>query len=269
LMMSEHLSPETISAYVDAELAPRDREGVERHLAACPNCSAIRRSVQAASSSVAALGTVRMSAAEHDLLMGKIVAARRPSRTPEILQTWLTSPRWALAGGMALVVVAVMAFGVASLRQPGRQTAAPARESGALNSAAPPTSAAQNSAPFQMKSGADSSAGNPGRGGGGSAGGAGGIPACGADSAVKCSSDGGGGGTASNAADGGASEGAPSSRSALMAPGPQNGLTANTGAGCPAAPLPPSPSPSPSPSPTWGATPTPAPTPPAVQRLNC
>lgn len=35
-----HLSPELLSAYLDAELAPRDRAQVEEHVVACPGCRA-------------------------------------------------------------------------------------------------------------------------------------------------------------------------------------------------------------------------------------
>jgi hypothetical protein len=128
--MNDHLDATTISAYLDEELQAAERLRVEEHLAGCARCSSQRRSLQATAAAVGQLPREEMTADEHRALRQAILGAPSPSAgrwSLLPLQRW-----WALAGGLGLVLIAVVGF--VALRPPSHQ---------ALDQAAAPESAPQ------------------------------------------------------------------------------------------------------------------------------
>ena len=128
--MNDHLDAETLSAYLDEELQAAERARVEDHLAGCDRCASQRRSLQAVAVAVGQLSREEMTADEHRALRQAVLVARRPSAgrwSLLPLQRW-----WALAGGLGVVLIAVVGF--VALRPPSHQT---------LDQAAAPESAPQ------------------------------------------------------------------------------------------------------------------------------
>lgn len=110
--MKKHLEPESLSAYLDGELSGVDRSAVEQHLSTCADCSAVRARLASAMGSVSSLGPVTLAADEHRVLRQAILKSRpAPSAGRRF-----GFPRWALAGGFALVAVTALAF---SFLRPG------------------------------------------------------------------------------------------------------------------------------------------------------
>ena len=120
-MNNSHLEIETISAYLDGMVTSRERAQVEQHLASCTSCGEITSRMKTASSNLAALGPVQMTADEHRALRQAILGATKTAASG----AWgfggrpagVTSRRWSfgrlqwsLAGGFALLAVAVVGF---------------------------------------------------------------------------------------------------------------------------------------------------------------
>lgn len=128
--MNDHLNTETLSAYLDEELQAAERARVEDHLAGCARCAAERRSLEAVATAVSSLPREEMTADEHRALRQAVLGARTsPAGRWSLLppQRW-----WALAGGLGVVLIAVVGF--VALRPPSHQT---------LDQAAAPESGSQ------------------------------------------------------------------------------------------------------------------------------
>jgi hypothetical protein len=126
--MTQHLEPESLSAYLDGELEPREQSEVEQHLRSCRECSATRQKLEMVTGQLAALPPVRVTVDEHRTLRQAVLNAR-PQAGRRRGMAWL---QWSMAGGLALVVVAVL--GVSFLRNGGSNDAGEA-----LTEAAAPT----------------------------------------------------------------------------------------------------------------------------------
>lgn len=111
--MKQHLEPESLSAYLDGELEPREQSEVEQHLRTCRECSATRQKLEMVTGRVAALPPVRVTVDEHRALRQAVLNAR-PAAGRRRGMGWL---QWSMAGGVALLVVAVV--GVSFLRNGG------------------------------------------------------------------------------------------------------------------------------------------------------
>jgi hypothetical protein len=133
--MRDHPAIDTLSAYLDAELAQEERDDVARHLAECRQCAAQTRALQAATAAVGTLSRVEPTADEHRQLRQSILKARPAGSVTRLP----FSQRWALAGGLAIVVIAIA--GVFALRSGGpsvsEQASAPASEAGVFDFASP------------------------------------------------------------------------------------------------------------------------------------
>jgi hypothetical protein len=129
--MMEHLEPESLSAYLDGELEPRERSRVEEHLHACTECSAVRNKLASVTGQLAALPPVRVTVDEHRTLRQAVLDAR-PAGSRAGGLGWM---QWALAGGLVIAAVAVFSvsfFGNRGAEQGGE----------ALTEAAAPSAAA-------------------------------------------------------------------------------------------------------------------------------
>lgn len=124
----QHLEPESLSAYLDGELDPREQFEVEQHLRSCRECSAARQKLEMVTGQLAALPPVRVTVDEHRALRQAVLNAR-PAAGRRRGMGWL---QWSMAGGVALLVVAVL--GVSFLRNGGSDGAGEA-----LTEAAAPT----------------------------------------------------------------------------------------------------------------------------------
>lgn len=109
--MRDHLPPESLSAYLDGELDERERAAADQHLGSCAGCAATLSKLSAAMGSVASLKPVTMTVDEHRSLRQALLNSR-PSKSG----FRLGFPQWALAGGLVLVAVTVLAV---SFLRPG------------------------------------------------------------------------------------------------------------------------------------------------------
>lgn len=120
-MNNTHPEVETISAYLDGMVTSRERAQVEQHLASCGSCGEITSRMKAASSNLAALGKVQMTAQEQAALRRTLLGAtktaasgslgfgRRPAGVTS--RGWSFGRlQWSLAGAFALLAVAVVGF---------------------------------------------------------------------------------------------------------------------------------------------------------------
>lgn len=113
-MNNQHFDLDTLSAYLDGEVGASERALLETHLASCPACAATSRKLRSASSTLASLGSVQMTADEHRRLRQAVIGAAG-SRAPA--SNRFRRLQWSLAGGLAVIAVAVAGF--AALRPPG------------------------------------------------------------------------------------------------------------------------------------------------------
>jgi hypothetical protein len=104
--MMQHLDPESLSAYLDGELGPRERSLAEQHLHTCAECSAMHSKLAAVTGQVSALPPLRVTADEHRRLRQAVLNARPASSGAR----GLGRLRWALAGGLVVAAVAVLSI---------------------------------------------------------------------------------------------------------------------------------------------------------------
>lgn len=133
--MSPHVSVEQLSSYLDAELARRERDDLERHLDDCPSC---RHRLEGLRRVVARLHRLEQQAPPADLasLVERRVAAEagrtglgeRLEETVRTLfvQPWLT-PIFGLVVALALILY-LFSFGVARNQAPGTRLVVPPAE---------------------------------------------------------------------------------------------------------------------------------------------
>jgi hypothetical protein len=121
-----HETIESISSYLDRELAETDRDRLEAHLATCPTCSSIKAGLERAAGAIAALPEVSPTPDESRKIRLAVVQSRR-AFLPRISHT---PQAWLAAGAVALLVAGVV--GVALLRPgtPASELSQTAYESG-------------------------------------------------------------------------------------------------------------------------------------------
>jgi anti-sigma factor RsiW len=105
------LNPATLqllSAYVDGELTPAERETVERALAADPRVREIERSMRGLGSAVRALSEAEVAKADFAGLTDRVMA--RVSRRPGVLARLREAVRgpWLPVGGLVAVAAAAL-----------------------------------------------------------------------------------------------------------------------------------------------------------------
>ncbi|MEX0790890.1 MAG: zf-HC2 domain-containing protein, partial [Actinomycetota bacterium] len=116
--MNDHLAPESLSAYLDGELDERERGRADQHLGSCPDCSGALSALAAAIGSVASLGPVTVTADEHRELRQAVLKSRTSAS-----RLGFRVPQWALAGGLVLVAVTVLAISFLRPGDSGQQEA--------------------------------------------------------------------------------------------------------------------------------------------------
>jgi hypothetical protein len=105
-MNTPHIELETITAYLDGDLAPRERNRIAGHLDSCASCAASAHRMERAARSVAGLGPVEMTIDEHRALRQAVLAGAKPAG-----RWWsLGRLQWSVAGAFALIAVAVVGF---------------------------------------------------------------------------------------------------------------------------------------------------------------
>ena len=120
-MNNTHPEIETISAYLDGMVTSRERAQVEQHLASCGACGEITSRMKTASSNLAALGKVQMTAQEQAALRRALLGATKTAASGSLgfggRPAGVTSRgwsfgrlQWSLAGAFALLAVAVVGF---------------------------------------------------------------------------------------------------------------------------------------------------------------
>lgn len=120
-MNNTHPEIETISAYLDGMVTSRERAQVEQHLASCGSCGEITSRMKTASSNLAALGKVQMTAQEQAALRRTLLGATKTAASGSLgfggRPAGVTSRgwsfgrlQWSLAGAFALLAVAVVGF---------------------------------------------------------------------------------------------------------------------------------------------------------------
>jgi hypothetical protein len=109
---------ERITALVDGELPPAEREALERHLAECPRCREARAAEEAVAARLRAAGRPPLPAGFTASVMAKVGAAAPGSGRPRgrVLPLW---PLFAAASAVAAAIVAMAWVG------PGREGGAP------------------------------------------------------------------------------------------------------------------------------------------------
>lgn len=108
-----HLSPRTLSRFIDGELPDATRRHVEDHVSVCPGC---RRMLRSLARTVQALGALERERA--DGRADRIIAIlRRPERAPDRSapgSRMRRAARYCVAGGrLRLTLPAALALGVA------------------------------------------------------------------------------------------------------------------------------------------------------------
>lgn len=120
-MNNTHPEIETISAYLDGMVTSRERAQVEQHLASCGVCGEITSRMKTASSNLAALGKVQMTAQEQAALRRTLLGTTKTAASGSLgfggRPAGVTSRgwsfgrlQWSLAGAFALLAVAVVGF---------------------------------------------------------------------------------------------------------------------------------------------------------------
>lgn len=117
--MTNHPGSDELNAYLDGQMASNDARRVEAHLSSCPQCSAALGSLDAAAERLRDLPPVAPTPDEHRELRQAILSARPQPRTG-----WFSSMQWALAGGLAIVLIASIGFLFLAPQGPDRATEA-------------------------------------------------------------------------------------------------------------------------------------------------
>lgn len=103
--MTNHPGSDQLNAYLDGQMASNDARRIEAHLSSCSQCSVALDSLSAAAEHVRDLPPVEPTPDEHRELRQAILSAR-----PQPRMGWLSSMQWALAGGLAIVLIASIGF---------------------------------------------------------------------------------------------------------------------------------------------------------------
>lgn len=123
---------ELVDAYVDNELADRERVEVEQHIAGCDSCRSVLQHHQRMKSNLRALSQPNraLDSSFHERLQAQLAASHAHRvATP----TWRTGLPWALA---AAAVFGVLLGGITIVQSQGRPQQTPANESGAIGKVA-------------------------------------------------------------------------------------------------------------------------------------
>jgi anti-sigma factor RsiW len=104
------LSAELLERYMDSEMTDRERGVVETHLAECPSCSELLRSMMEFSAMIKVPAAEHPSNAEYDRLWRHIKNESQKKRAPRFdFLGFLRQRIWVPASAVALVLVIVAA----------------------------------------------------------------------------------------------------------------------------------------------------------------
>jgi len=131
---------ELLSPFLDDELAPREREQVQRHLEVCPECRTQLESLRATVRLVRSLDAVRVPDGFRERVRAQVSAVRETRESRRI-------PRWSWQVAAAAAVLIIGVFSVNLFREirPGEQAVAPEREG--VNLGAPGVTDLRSAAP--------------------------------------------------------------------------------------------------------------------------
>lgn len=115
------LSPEcqkhliALSPYVDGELSPSERQALERHLTACPDCTARVADLRATSGLIRVGMEMVADEADFSSFAQNVMARITPEKAPWYerigiaVSELFTYQRWQLATGLAIALLAIFA----------------------------------------------------------------------------------------------------------------------------------------------------------------
>jgi hypothetical protein len=136
---------DSLARHLHGESLLPDREGLEKHLAVCPDCERLYRDISAVDQ---ALREFRGKIVEPPPYLHARIIANLPEELPPLWGRW---GRWAFGLGSAAVAIAALFFGTRHTPPPsGRVASAPAPFA---SPAAPPSTSAKAAAPRSAEPG--------------------------------------------------------------------------------------------------------------------
>jgi anti-sigma factor RsiW len=116
----EHVQEDALNMHFDGELAPSEAASVERHLAACGECSKRLHSMQQLRQMIVMSSAQVASEVDFDAMFGRVEQGTKAAPVPGLFERfglWVTESLqhnpmrvWAPAGGLALAAAAAVIF---------------------------------------------------------------------------------------------------------------------------------------------------------------
>lgn len=130
-MISEHVQEDALNMHFDGELAPSEAASVERHLAACGDCTKRLHSLQQLRQMIVMSSEEVASQVDFDAMFGRVEQGTKVAPMPGLWERatlWVTESLqhnpmrvWAPAGGLALAAAAALAIALKSAPTPAEQ----------------------------------------------------------------------------------------------------------------------------------------------------